>query len=650
MNVKLRQLEIINETIIYLLFFTTPLVFVFVTRELFEFPKMILVYFFSIILCGLLIIQKSPRLMKPKASLKPFLVFLTSVGISTLFSINRYTSIFGYYSRFNGGLLSMLAVGVILTFATYLLNRRTTTSAINAIMISGGLVSLYALLQNFGIDKNFWVQDSQARAFSTLGQPNWLAAYLLITLPIPLYKYLYAEDLSGKAIFFTLTALYYFAFWSTYSLSGFLGLLAFTLLFLVGSFKTIRVKWAELALLATICVAVAFMRPGIFGAKIKSFLQIVSPTISISRQALAAAQATTPAKTSVPGQKSIDTGDIRLGVWSGALRLWFSSPKNFLIGTGPETFAYAFLPYRQVSLNKTTEWDFLYNKAHNYFLDLLATTGIFGLLSFSLFSIISTSQVLKSGAPPNSLQRFMLYGWATTFVTNFFGWPTVTLSLLFFLYPLLMTRLGHTDVESHSIPDEGTINIPPTRIFLVIPLCLILVLGTVNLFLADVSFTQGYGSSQSGDVEAAESTLKDATRLNPWEPAYHKELAYTYAQKYVETENENDLNSALEEARTAYNLNPRNSLTLRSLIRVYYLISKVKPQYKTDLEKLALEIIGLSPTEPRSYYDAALMFYYSGDRETAKELNDGALKLRPGYPEALELSPKLEITPSPEKK
>ena len=35
--------------------------------------------------------------------------------------------------------------------------------------------------------------------------------------------------------------------------------------------------------------------------------------------------------------------------------------------------------------NLTSEWDFLYNKAHNEYLNYLATTGLFGLGSYLLF-------------------------------------------------------------------------------------------------------------------------------------------------------------------------------------------------------------------------------------------------------------------------
>ena len=51
-----------------------------------------------------------------------------------------------------------------------------------------------------------------------------------------------------------------------------------------------------------------------------------------------------------------DPGLIRLGLWKGSINLAFSSPKTFLIGTGPETFTYEFPFHRPDFLNYSSEW------------------------------------------------------------------------------------------------------------------------------------------------------------------------------------------------------------------------------------------------------------------------------------------------------
>ena len=67
-----------------------------------------------------------------------------------------------------------------------------------------------------------------------------------------------------------------------------------------------------------------------------------------------------------------DPGKIRLLVWQGAFEAWKNNP---IFGTGVETFAFAYYKYKSPAHNLTSEWNFLYNKAHNEFLNYLTTTG-----------------------------------------------------------------------------------------------------------------------------------------------------------------------------------------------------------------------------------------------------------------------------------
>src|SRR5690606_27067637 len=62
-------------------------------------------------------------------------------------------------------------------------------------------------------------------------------------------------------------------------------------------------------------------------------------------------------------------------IWQGAVGVIQQHP---LIGTGPETFAYAFLPFRAREFNDTVEWNTAYDKAHNEALHLAAGIGLPG--------------------------------------------------------------------------------------------------------------------------------------------------------------------------------------------------------------------------------------------------------------------------------
>ena len=123
----------------------------------------------------------------------PVLLFLLSQIVSTIYSIDPHVSWFGWYGRFNGGLLSTVSYTLLYyALVSNIVNSKQITVngkrgnfpiyglpfTVYPIIVSSIIVSLYALLQHFGVDKNFWVQDVTNRVFSTQGQPNWLGAYL----------------------------------------------------------------------------------------------------------------------------------------------------------------------------------------------------------------------------------------------------------------------------------------------------------------------------------------------------------------------------------------------------------------------------------------------------------------------------------------
>src|SRR3990167_116389 len=173
----------------YALFFLVPLILTPWNYELFEFNKMLTVYVFTIIITAAWAIR---MITTPLSGVRrtpfdiPILLFLASQILATVFSIDIRTSILGYYSRFHGGLLSTISYIILYYAFVSNLIKRHVLLAIRSMLLAAALVAFYAIAEHFGIDKNLWVQDVQSRVFSTLGQPNWLAAYLVTIMFIPI--------------------------------------------------------------------------------------------------------------------------------------------------------------------------------------------------------------------------------------------------------------------------------------------------------------------------------------------------------------------------------------------------------------------------------------------------------------------------------
>ncbi|MGB9707441.1 MAG: hypothetical protein ACPL1D_01675, partial [Microgenomates group bacterium] len=151
------------------------------------------------------------------------LFFLLSQIISTIFSIDVHTSIFGYYGRFNGGLLSIFTYLVLYYAAVSNLSFNEVKKILKISLLSSFLVILWGLPGKFGYDLSCYVFTGQLnntcwtdqfkpaeRVFSTLGQPNWLGAYLAINFFLGLYFFSLGEE--KKSFFLNLYLLLNFIF------------------------------------------------------------------------------------------------------------------------------------------------------------------------------------------------------------------------------------------------------------------------------------------------------------------------------------------------------------------------------------------------------------------------------------------------------
>src|SRR3989304_3258465 len=192
------------------LIFVLPFVFSRETAELYEFPKITFFYLICTITAALFL---SDVILKPRkiSSVPPAIVlFLISAGISTLLSSHIYTSVFGYYSRFADSFVFYITLAIFYYVAVNVFSAED-------------LKTLFKVAQGqyFKPFEFLWGGQLQDRVFSTLGQPNWYAQYIIILLGISLYEFIFRN---GK-IYFVLFVVQFFSLWLTFSMSGLSGFL-----------------------------------------------------------------------------------------------------------------------------------------------------------------------------------------------------------------------------------------------------------------------------------------------------------------------------------------------------------------------------------------------------------------------------------------
>ncbi|MBP9719554.1 MAG: hypothetical protein KBD46_03715, partial [Candidatus Levybacteria bacterium] len=315
----------------YSIFLFVPLAFTATTSELFEFNKMWLTFGITLVIAASwfskMVVQKKFFLQKTPLDI-PIALFLLAHILSTLFSIDQHISFWGYYTRFNGGLLSMVTY-IFLYYAfvsnfflhiprsekdqpmqppksvsdqayRIIVTKHALFISLGSGLIAGLLVALWGFPSHFGYDPtcylfrgtfdvSCWTDAFQpkVRIFSTLGQPNWMAAYLSILLPLTLSlsilnlesffkhkeknyelritNYEKNKKIILASLFMILASLFYVDILYTKSQSGFLGTLAalgiFSLLYLFVGYirESMKTKLKILASIVAIYAVLTFV-------------------------------------------------------------------------------------------------------------------------------------------------------------------------------------------------------------------------------------------------------------------------------------------------------------------------------------------------------------------------------------------------------
>ncbi len=635
--------------LLHFLCLTVPLFFLLNTEELFEFNKLMLSYALILLIAVSFFLSvvfgKKKPVLHTLLSI-PLGIFIVSQVLSTIFSIHPFTSFFGYYTRFNEGLLSTFAYAVLFYAALGTLTARDVKRLLYSLLISGSIVSVYAILEHFGhsvscllvsggtsFGVDCWIQDVQSRVFATFGQPNWLAAFLSMLIPVSLVLSMTAKSWYAKHSLTAASLLFVVALVFTQSRSGILAV--FISLLVLGAsllYWLIRKK-ITIQKLAPVLVTTL-----IFAGLAAWYNTPLRQLLTAEKSAPVVAPQQTVDRLEAGGT---DSGDIRKIVWSGALKVWQRYP---LFGSGVETFAYSYYLDRPVEHNLVSEWDFLYNKAHNEFLNYLATTGIVGLLSYCLFlgacALLFFKLAFLSDAIENEsklLGAAFLASLVAISVSNFFGFSTVVVSILVFLYPACAVAL-----ERRTDSYEDNQNVSESTALVVLSVAgIIAVAGLLTLmryWTADMEFSRGKQLLAAGQSKAGLHALETAVARNPGEALFIDTLGSEYANIAVELARVGQATAAAQLAsrsvaaiKQTFALNPRQLNYYKTSARSLILLSQFDDLYLTAAQEVLTSARELAPTDAKVVYNLGLIEIDLQHDADGTALLEEAVRLKPNY-------------------
>lgn len=494
------------------------------------------------------------------------LAFIGIAALSTIFSINPLVSFFGEYARWEG-LLTLINYGLI-----YLVAQSWAAEPREIRYLAFGLAAGALIVSALGLAEHFIANpvlryatttcgggfgalapgSATVRSFSTFGNAAFLGGYLTLVFPVTLSLLLLSKH-TWKTLFFLLpvNAAVFGCWLFTLARAAWLGVFAGILLIIFLSWPKLRPG-----------------RPLLLYAVVAMMIVILAVLLVPTRTKMNARDLIGRFASIVDFSSGSGAGN-RLEMWKHTLPIIAEHP---LLGTGPDTYKIAFTKY------KPSYWNISYkhpqlDKAHNELFQLGVTLGVLGAISFVwivlLYLWTAWSRLAKSKESEfKPLAIGLAAGVLGYFVNLQFVFSHLSVSPLFWLFlgltPVIF-RIAGTRYQETSF--RLSLNSPSKELLelAIIVIAVLLAIGSIRLWQADVSFNQANSFQVRRDWPLLLKTYEKAAALNPFSPDYQLYLGKAYGQAALAATGESGFsryfNRSAQVFKKAEALNPLNENT-----------------------------------------------------------------------------------------
>jgi O-antigen ligase len=388
-------------------------------------------YLYAFVLCAWIYIlfKRKFQTLKPdkgdSAVVILLLVFLTLIEISTAFSPNKYTSVYGLIDR-KEGLISFFCYFSVFLFSYRFIDKEKFNKVFSGVAIVSMVVSIYGILQHYQLD--FLPRNSAMRGYSGtytfFDNPNFFGSYLVLVLLITIPLYLNATIKKDKVLYFISLCLTFVALIFSNTRSGYVGVflgLVFITLFVILKRKHLWKKWAVLAVSMGILLSLINMTEQ--GHYLNRINSVVKDSYSVATK-----------------RSTGHEGSSRIFIWKNSLPL---IKEYFWVGSGPDSFEFV---YPNNKKNKEFLGNSIVDKAHNEYLQIAITLGVPALLTYLGFLYFILRRGFQAVKLAEGNEKILLYGLIATIigylVQAFFNISTVPVA------PIFWSILGITLAKS----------------------------------------------------------------------------------------------------------------------------------------------------------------------------------------------------------
>jgi len=640
-----KVLEKIIKFSICSLVFLVPLFLLPFSFEIYEFSKQYLIFFLVSIgfvawLSKMIFIDKEIRFRKTPLNVFVFLFLLISI-ISAFFSVDKNFSLFGFYGRFSNGLIGLLSVGLFYFLITNNVNNKNqkTESVINkkktdSLLEPHSLINVFlwsvffiALITYFSIF-GLWQKISTAlplfvlqRTFNPVsGSLEGLSIFFSVVVTLLIGKKVIGSKGKEK---------------TNHNLSSVLLIAIIVLMAIIDFNPSWLVLMISLGLFLVFALVTRIFKQDVnrlLLPMILIFISIVFLFINNSNQ--------------WTGIVLLEEQVLeQVTSWKIAFKTISNNLKSAFLGSGIGTWYYDFSKFKPSEFNNTIWWQIRFDRAGSYIAELLATSGILGLISYLLIIRIFflTFWVLRE---KKELFPYIMAFTSLT-VAQFVYYQNTVLSFMFwFVLGLIVVSLQYTSKSFKVISFK---KFPELSLVFSTILALILLGFSVTYYFAARFYLADINYAKAQTVSTPEKRielLEEAVRLNPKIATYQTILSRVYLtslsveiNKPVDQQNTENaqifMANSIDWAKEATELSPNSVFAWEGLGIVYrdvqFLIDGAVDWSIKSFEK-ATELEGSNPV---LYTEIGKLYLVLDENEKAKENFAKAKTLKPDYIDAL---------------
>ncbi len=614
------------------LYISDGMLFPFITGKNFAFRIIVEICFALWI--GLAVMRKDFR---PRLTLlvKAVTVFVVVVFLADLFSPNSYRAFFANYERMEGFMM-IFHLYLYFLILVSVFRKRDWTVFFHMTLIGSFAVSFIGLIQKLGLSVSL---QGGFRVDSTIGNPTYLAAYLLFHLwLLCLLTYRFWDKVWLRFLYAGLFVFEFMILYFTATRGAVLALLIVAVMFLVALTilwnKVFYKKEAKTYSLARV-LAIAFLASIII---VPLFLWSIRNTEFVS--------STNVLRRLTNYSLQERTIQSRFHIWHMSFQGALERP---IFGWGQENYYIVFQKFYEPELYSSEPW---FDRSHNIIFDWMIHTGFVGLLSFlSIFGILFWKIIewIRREAKMRWEGLVLLALYLTYLLQNFFVFDNLNTYLLLFGF-LAYTNFAVDPSEEISskltqqqISATSRVRAQGTALSFLAFLVLIFVGYFIHLkpIWEGRALIRALGVNQGGSVDERIAAFREALSFHTFGDTEVREQLANAARniltddKYTPEEKKRLVEFAKEEfTKELSDTKSRDVKHMLFLASVLDRAANLDPHYIIEAEGLIKDAIVISPRKQILYFELVQVYLAENRIKDALDAMKTAHALAPQFQQA----------------